>query len=770
MQKTRNKLIGAVISAFLVIIAIAAVLAARPGTAQGAVNNRESIIYRAGWEDQLQPPCGFAVQGGSFDSASQIDPYLANNINAAFVCNYRGGSYYVVILIPRANCNNVNAAFVSGLQTILGTISGFERHTIARIEYRFRASPYTYAGSVTGPEFNYTPGLSSDKDLTPFPGYGIVANLILNDPPQNYTVTLRYRNASADWTSTALTLAAGTVPTVPANVQSIIDTPIATDTAKCTFTGWDKSFAAVSGNTTYTARYNAEFLVTFMQLFEQNIGGLPMVSWLPYPQWYAEGAIPELPELDREKKWIPTTDIRDEYPGVTLQYVRFSGWDKSATPVIGPAEYKAIYTPGYRLTWQYKANDDTGAVTDITYVSYAFEGTAQAYQPTSGINAGLPIWANQYIADGITYTFAEWSPSANVEVTEDMTFTALYNRTIEINFEWLTADNTLQSMSTITPVGAKLGEILASVLDGMDAPETVTLEGVRYVRTGWGYPLDTAITTAMTTIRAEYKTQYAVTWHYLGADYLYTDIAEWLDEGASLAAPSVPALKLGTFRAWTDNAYTELDTFPAVTEAAHYYAVYDWPAFVVSNNLNDKTVTYPTAYYCLKDGAGALRPVLVVIWGRDKVMDTFVAGRNPGKGKIWTCGLDIKDGVRLPFAPQNSSELTRLKTDLRAVGDSLGKLVMLWGYDLQTLETAPAYKMTIKAEYKSGWDEFVSWDWLGAGLKDFGDWLGGLTAQLASCTGDLTCNALGGCLSGFWPWLIVILVVLLLWWLITRRH
>ncbi|MBS5395018.1 MAG: InlB B-repeat-containing protein [Clostridium sp.] len=141
------------------------------------------------------------------------------------------------------------------------------------------------------------------------------------------------------------------------------------------FTGWDKTFDAITGNTEITAQYVKTWTVTFKD---------------------DDGTVLKTETVDEgTAATAPTNPTRDGY--------RFTGWDKTFDTVTGNTEITAQYVK----TWTVTFKDDDGTVLKTEIVD---EGTG-ATAPTEPIKDG--------------HTFAGWDVMFD-NVTGDTVVTATY--------------------------------------------------------------------------------------------------------------------------------------------------------------------------------------------------------------------------------------------------------------------------------------------------------------------------------------------------------
>ena len=190
-------------------------------------------------------------------------------------------------------------------------------------------------------------------------------------------------------------------------------TPTKAATAQYTysFKGWSPEIVAVTGDTTYTAEFNATtniYKVTWkngnsvLKINEVRYGEMPTYS----------GAIPQ--------------------KTATAQYTYvFKGWSPEVSAVTGDMTYNAVFDAilnEYSIIWKC---DDKVLQTDKI-----------AYGETPKYNGTTP---QKEATDQYTYVFKGWSPDIS-EVTGDTTYNALFDTiTNKYTVTWMNGDTVLQS-------------------------------------------------------------------------------------------------------------------------------------------------------------------------------------------------------------------------------------------------------------------------------------------------------------------------------------
>ena len=260
-------------------------------------------------------------------------------------------------------------------------------------------------------------------------------------------------------------------------------TPTKAATAQYTYTfkGWTPEIVAVTGDTTYTAEFNATtniYKVTWkngnsvLKINEVRYGEMPTYSG-DIPQKTAtaqytyvfKGWSPEVSAVTGDTTYNAVFDaILNEYTiiwkcddkvlqtdkiaygetpkfnGTTPQkeatdqytYV-FKGWSPDISEVTGDTTYNALFdtiTNKYTVTWK---NGDT--VLQSGKVAYGTKPTYTGATPTKAATA-------QY-----TYVFKSWSPAVS-NVTGDATYTAVFDAVVnEYTVTWMNGDTVLATDS-----------------------------------------------------------------------------------------------------------------------------------------------------------------------------------------------------------------------------------------------------------------------------------------------------------------------------------
>ena len=214
--------------------------------------------------------------------------------------------------------------------------------------------------------------------------------------PETYTATFSTttNEYTISWFNDDNTLIDQT--TVAYGVVPTHDDPTKENTAEFTYTfsGWDHDPVAVTGNSSYTATYNAtknKYLVVF-----QDEGGT------------------ELQSGEVEYGTTPTYEGEKPHKDADVQYTyTFSGWDPEITAVESAQIYTAKYNStvnSYTITW---LNEDGSEISHET-LEYGVTPThADIYKEST---------------EKFTYTFIGWTPSI-VPVNGDAAYKAVFEAT-----------------------------------------------------------------------------------------------------------------------------------------------------------------------------------------------------------------------------------------------------------------------------------------------------------------------------------------------------
>lgn len=189
-------------------------------------------------------------------------------------------------------------------------------------------------------------------------------------------------------------------------------TKVATAQYTYTFTGWDKTISAVTGNVTYTAQFantTNTYTITWV-----NEGGAVLETDTNVP--YGENP-----------KYNGTTPTK---PADAQYTYTFAGWSPTVQQVKGNTTYTAIYSPAlnsYTITFV----DEDGSVLQSSNVDYGTTPTYTGKTPTKEADA-------QY-----TYTFDGWTTEI-APVTGEATYTVKYKGTLRsYTVTWKNHDGTV---------------------------------------------------------------------------------------------------------------------------------------------------------------------------------------------------------------------------------------------------------------------------------------------------------------------------------------
>ena len=204
------------------------------------------------------------------------------------------------------------------------------------------------------------------------------------------------------------------------------NTPTKEKTAQYTYTfiGWAPELSPVTKDITYIAQYigNINKYKVIWQDWDETI--LETDEEVPYG---------EMPEYNDEKPVRPNT----------AQYsYEFIGW----SPEVDKVEKEITYTAQYKET----INEYV-----VTFIDEDGAELSQKLYPygTKAENIIRPDDPTKEATAQYTYSFVGWTPKI-VEVTEDATYTAIYNRTINTyTITWVNYDGTVLEKDLEVPYG-----------------------------------------------------------------------------------------------------------------------------------------------------------------------------------------------------------------------------------------------------------------------------------------------------------------------------
>ena len=255
-----------------------------------------------------------------------------------------------------------------------------------------------------------------------------------------------------------------------------------------TFSGWEPSLEAVTGEATYTATYN-ETLNKYT------------ITWLNY-----DGTLLLTTEVEYGKVPTYTGETPEKEGDAQYTYV-FTGWEPKLVAVTGDATYTATFADSanvYTITWL--NYDGTELLT--TEVEYGNMPTYTGETPVREKDA-------QY-----TYTFSGWTPELEA-VTGNASYTATYTETInKYTITWLNFDGT---------------ELYSAQVEYGQMPtytsETPVKEGnaqYSYTFSGWN-PKVVEVTgdATYTAVFIEEINKYEITWVNYDGSVIYTEQVEY---------------------------------------------------------------------------------------------------------------------------------------------------------------------------------------------------------------------------------------------------
>ena len=224
-----------------------------------------------------------------------------------------------------------------------------------------------------------------------------------NSVLREYTVT--WKNGDTVLQSTKV--AYGTKPAY----TGATPTKAATAQYTYTFKGWTPEIVAVTGDTTYTAEFNAT--TNIYKVTWKNGNSVLKINEVRYG---------EMPTYSGD---IPQKTATAQYTYV------FKGWSPEVSAVTGDTTYNAVFDAilnEYTIIWKC---DDKVLQTDKI-----------AYGETPKFNGTTP---QKEATDQYTYVFKGWSPDIS-EVTGDTTYNALFDTiTNKYTVTWKNGDTVLQS-------------------------------------------------------------------------------------------------------------------------------------------------------------------------------------------------------------------------------------------------------------------------------------------------------------------------------------
>ena len=386
------------------------------------------------------------------------------------------------------------------------------------------------------------------------------------------------------------------------------ETPTKEETAEYTYTfkGWDKDITSVTGDTTYTAEYDAvkkKYLIQFMgydgsilQSERLEYGVLPEYKGdkptKPADAQYTytfrgwdkriaavtvnENYIAQFKEtlnsytvkfVDEDGTELQSSEVAygnmPAYNGTipskdpTAEYTyTFAGWDKEFATVESNQTYTATYE-STKNKYTIKFNNEDGTELQSSEVEY---GVTPEYTGTT---------PTKTTTDEFTYTFKEWTPEV-VAVTGNATYPATYTSTTnKYTVTWKNEDGTVLETDENVTYGTM------PTYDGAKPTKTATAE-YTYAFKGWDKELKAVI--GDITYTAEYdstKNKYTVKFVN--------------DDGTELQSSEVEYGVMATYN-------STIPTKPATTEYTYTFAGWDKDLAIVTDN-----VTYTAEYDSVKN-------------------------------------------------------------------------------------------------------------------------------------------------------------------------
>ena len=308
------------------------------------------------------------------------------------------------------------------------------------------------------------------------------------------------------------------------------------------FAGWDKTITTVTGDTTYTAKFDNtvnEYTITWI------VNGTSITDQVAY------GTVPSF------------NGSTDKEPSNTTVYT-FAGWDNEPVKVTGPATYTATYTEAVRLY-------------TITWVVNGTSKTEQyEYNATPKFKGSTDIPETP----AATYVFKGWSPAIKA-VTGDATYTAEYDITVRgFVITWI-----VDGVKTTEVVEYGKEPVFAGSTDKAPTDtETFTFAG--WDKTPVAATEDTTYTATYTSSPRKYKAEWVV-------DGVVVK-TEQVAYGATIPVPALPADKVGYTVQW-DNTITKMPASPVTIEAIYTPRMYPVYWIVDGTTVYSASVPFGTA-------------------------------------------------------------------------------------------------------------------------------------------------------------------------------
>ncbi len=288
-----------------------------------------------------------------------------------------------------------------------------------------------------------------------------------------------------------------------------------------TFTGWDPAVDMVTGDATYTAKFDATVNTYTVTWKDEDGTVLETDTNVPY------GTVPTFDGTQPSKEQTNTT------------VYTFAGWDPEVTAVTGDAVYTAKYTETVRMyTVQYKNGDAVLKSYDVVY-----EAAVPAYDGETPVKEGNAQFS---------YTFSGWDPAIEegAKVTENMTFTAQFTESVNRYKVTWKVDGQEDLVETYEY------NALPSYMNGATPAKEPTAE-FTYTFAGWE-PAVVAVTgdATYTAKFTETKRSYTITWKNDDGTTFATTTVAYGDmptepEGTPVKAAAANETGAYTFTGWT---------------------------------------------------------------------------------------------------------------------------------------------------------------------------------------------------------------------------
>ncbi len=339
--------------------------------------------------------------------------------------------------------------------------------------YDYGATPSFKGNTDKVADAQYTYSFAGwDKTISP-----VTANVIytarFSNAINKYTVT--WKNHDGTVLETDIDVAYGTTP----SYDGAEPTKNTTAQYTYTFSGWDKTISAVTGDITYTAQFSNttnKYTVTW------NVDGNVTTESYDY------GATPSF-------KGNTDKAADDQYT------YAFIGWDKTIASVTGDVTYTAQFSNTinkYTVTWNVDGN--------LTTESYDY-GAVPSFKGNTDKVADA-----QY-----TYAFTGWDKTIST-VTGDVTYTAQFSNTInKYTVTWKNHDGTVLETDAGVVYGA------TPSYDGTEPTKNATAQ-YTYSFIGWDKIVSSV--TGDVTYTAQFSNttnKYTITWKNYDGTVLETD-------------------------------------------------------------------------------------------------------------------------------------------------------------------------------------------------------------------------------------------------------